>query len=238
MPGDRISNAPAHASYVLVAPAVWSRAEMNPFERAGLWLISHLTPGLTATGEVVHVTASDDRQAPIRLSRDPLTVHDTRFDAIDGLVNLMDAATFAAPRFTAPSLFLYGGKDELIPPEAMARVWRSLPPGPVRAFYPAGYHLLPRDLGRAEPIGDIIAWLTDAGGTAALKRRDGGCRMAGEAEVDPHPQCLSPASPRGKCLSLRVVLHQGHLAPTLFTDSFTLGRFAVWGCQRTRSSVG
>jgi alpha-beta hydrolase superfamily lysophospholipase len=151
---------PANAAYVLIAPAVWSRSEMNPFERAGLWLISHLTPGLTATGEVVHVTASDNRQALIRLSRDPLTVHDTRFDAIDGLVNLMDAATFAAPRFTAPSLFLYGGKDELIPPEAMARVWRSLPPGPVRAFYPAGYHLLPRDLGRAEPIGDIIAWLT------------------------------------------------------------------------------
>jgi alpha-beta hydrolase superfamily lysophospholipase len=152
---------PANAAYVLIAPAVWSRAEMNPFERAGLWLISHLTPGLTATGEVAHVTASDNRQALIRLSRDPLTVHDTRFDTIDGLVNLMDAATVAAPRFTAPSLFLYGGKDELIPPDAMAHVWRSLPPGPVRAFYPGGYHLLPRDLGRAAPIGDIIAWLMD-----------------------------------------------------------------------------
>ncbi len=150
---------PGNATYVLIAPAVWSRSEMNPFERAGLWLLSHLTPGITATGAVVHVTASDNRQALIRLSRDPLTVHDTRFDAVDGLVDLMDAAADAAPRFRAPSLFLYGGKDELIPPDAMARVWRALPPGPVRAFYPGGYHLLPRDLERAAPIGDIVAWL-------------------------------------------------------------------------------
>jgi acylglycerol lipase len=152
---------PIGADYVLVAPAVWSRSEMNPFERVGLWLFSHLTPGLTATGQIVQVTASDNRQALIRLSRDPLTVHETRFDAIDGLVNLMDAATDAAPRFAAQSLFLYGGKDELIPPEAMARVWRELPRGAVRAFYPDGYHLLPRDLKRAAPIGDIIAWLLD-----------------------------------------------------------------------------
>jgi alpha-beta hydrolase superfamily lysophospholipase len=152
---------PAKAAYVLVAPAVWSRSEMNPFERGALWLVSHLTPGLTATGQVVHIIASDNHQALIRLSRDPLTVHDTRFDAIDGLVDLMDAAAAAAPRFTAQSLFLYGGKDELIPPYAMARVWRTLPSGPERAFYPADYHLLARDLGRAEPIGDIIDWLRE-----------------------------------------------------------------------------
>jgi len=155
------SNPPADAAYVLVAPAVWDRDEMNPIERVALWVASSLMPGMTTTGQVAHVTPSDNRAALIRLSRDPLTVHDTRFDAIGGLVNLMDAATAAAPHFTAPSLFLYGGKDELIPPNAMARVWRSLPPGPVRAFYPDGYHLLPRDLERAEPIGDIIAWLLD-----------------------------------------------------------------------------
>jgi alpha-beta hydrolase superfamily lysophospholipase len=153
--------APAGAAYVLVAPAVWSRSEMNLFERDGLWLMSHLVPGFTVTGQVAHVLASDNRPALIRLSRDPLTIHDTRFDAIDGLVDLMDAAASAAPRFAARSLFLYGGKDELIPPRALVRVWRTLPPGPVRAFYPGGYHLLLRDLARAGPIGDIIDWLLD-----------------------------------------------------------------------------
>jgi acylglycerol lipase len=155
------ADAPVRATYVLVSPAVWSRSEMNPFERGGLWLMSHLLPGFTVTGQAAHVLASDNRPALIRLSTDPLTIHDTRFDTIDGLVNLMDAAASAAPRFTAPSLFLYGGKDELIPPDAMARVWRALPPGPVRAFYPDGYHLLLRDLGRGVPLGDIISWLLD-----------------------------------------------------------------------------
>ena len=83
---------PRDAGYVLVSPAVWSRAEMNPFERVGLWLMAHLLPGFTVTGQVAHVLASDNRAALIRLSRDPLTIHDTRFDAIDGLVDLMDAA--------------------------------------------------------------------------------------------------------------------------------------------------
>ena len=154
-------HSPPGATYVLVSPAVWSRSEMNLFERGGLWLISGLLPGFTVTGQVAHVLASDNRRALIRLSTDPLTIHDTRFDAIAGLVNLMDAAAAAAPRFTAPALFMYGGKDELIPPEATARVWRALPPGPVRAFYPDGYHLLLRDLGRAAPIGDVIDWVLD-----------------------------------------------------------------------------
>ena len=36
-------------------------------------------------------------------------------DTLRGLVDLMDAALAAAPRFHAPALFLYGGKDELVP---------------------------------------------------------------------------------------------------------------------------
>jgi len=147
--------------YVLVAPAVWGRAEMNVFLRAGLWLFSTLMPGLTVASRVAQVTASDNRAAIRRLSTDPLTIHDTRFDAIRGLVDLMDAALAAAAGFHANALFLYGGKDELIPERAAAATWRALPAGPVRAFYPADYHLMLRDLERATPIGDILAWIRD-----------------------------------------------------------------------------
>lgn len=152
---------PDHATYVLVSPAVWTRSEMNPFERAGLWLMSHLLPGFTVTGQAAHVLASDNRAALIRLSTDPLTIHDTRFNSIAGLVDLMDAAAAAAPRLDAPALVMYGGKDEVIPPKAVARVWRALPPRPVRAFYPEDYHLMLRDHERGVPIGDIISWLRD-----------------------------------------------------------------------------
>lgn len=155
------ANPPPVAGYVLIAPAVWGRAKMNVFMRSSLWIAANTVPGLTLTGRgVVRVTASDNREALRRLGANPLTIKGTRVDAVRGLVDLMDAALAAAPRFNAPALFLYGGKDELIPDRATAATWRALPPGPVRAFYPDGHHLLLRDLGRAVPIGDIVAWIT------------------------------------------------------------------------------
>lgn len=148
--------------YVLIAPAVWGRAEMNPLIRATLWIADHTVPGLTLTGGgIVKVTASDNRQALIRLFHDPLTIHATRVDAIKGLVDLMSQALAAAAHFHAPALFLYGGHDELVPARATAATWRALPAGPVRAFYPNGYHLLLRDKDRAAPIEDILAWIRD-----------------------------------------------------------------------------
>ncbi|MBN8873339.1 MAG: alpha/beta fold hydrolase [Rhodospirillales bacterium] len=146
--------------YVLIAPAVWGRAKMNVFLRSSLWLMASAVPGLRLTGSgFVRVRASDNREAIRRLSTDPLTIHGTRVDAVRGLVDLMDAALAAAPHFHARALFLYGGHDELIPPKATAATWRALPPGPVRAFYPAGYHLLLRDVHRITPTTDIITWM-------------------------------------------------------------------------------
>jgi acylglycerol lipase len=155
-------NPPPVNGYVLIAPAVWGRAEMNLLMRASLWLADHTVPGLTLSGGgLVKITASDNREALVRLSTDPLTIHDTRVDAIKGLVDLMDQALAAGPDFHAPALFLYGGHDELVPPRATASTWRALPPGPVRAFYPNGYHLLLRDKDRGPPIEDILAWIRD-----------------------------------------------------------------------------
>ncbi|MGD0103180.1 MAG: alpha/beta fold hydrolase [Rhodopila sp.] len=148
--------------YVLIAPAVWGRSEMNVLMRISLWLADKTLPAMTLTGGgFVKVTATDNREALIRLSTDPLTIHETRVDAIKGLVDLMDQAEADARNFNAPALFLYGGHDELVPPRATAAIWRALPPGPVRAFYPNGYHLLLRDKDRAAPVGDILAWIRD-----------------------------------------------------------------------------
>ena len=47
---------PPADGYVLVAPAVWGRAEMNVFLRAGLWLFANLVPGFTVTGRVARVS--------------------------------------------------------------------------------------------------------------------------------------------------------------------------------------
>lgn len=150
--------------YVLVAPAVWGRAEMNVFLRATLSLATATIPGFTLTGQSAHIRASDNRAALVRLSTDPLTIHNTRVDTVNGLVNLMDAALAASRHFQAPALFLYGGKDEVIPEQATDAAWRALPPGTRLAFYPDNYHLLLRDRERAVPIGDIIQWIYDPTG--------------------------------------------------------------------------
>ena len=146
---------------LLVAPAVWGRSAMNPAMRGMLWLASNVVPGMELTGSGLHITASDNREALIRLSTDPLTLKETRVDTLRGLVDLMDDAQAAAPRFEAPALVLYGGKDEVIPPRATQLIWDQMPGEVRRAFYPDGYHLLLRDIGRGAPLGDVMAWIAD-----------------------------------------------------------------------------
>jgi acylglycerol lipase len=159
----------AVSGYVLVSPAVWGRAEMDVWLRSGLWLVSHVIPDFSVEGGgPIRVWASDNIAALRRLSRDPLTLHHTRFASVRGLVDLMDDALAAAPRLQVPALMLYGAHDELVPKHAMRAAWRAVPPDrQVRlAYYPNDYHLMLRDLGRAAPIGDILGWLTD--GSAPL----------------------------------------------------------------------
>ena len=154
-------NPPPVDGYVLLAPAIWGRAEMNVFARSGLWLFSELVPGLTLTGRIAGRVASDNRDALIRLSRNRLTIRETRVDAIKGVVDLMDESRVATRRLHGPALVLHGGEDQIIPPDAMRAVWRGLPPGArVRlAHYPKGYHLLLRDKDRERRIADVLAWI-------------------------------------------------------------------------------
>ena len=155
---------PEGARYVLLAPAVWGRARMNPLFRAALWMAVTFLPTMSASRPPpgVRILPTDNMEAWARYSRDPLTLRGTRFDTLGGLVDLMDAALAAAANFRAPALFLYGGEDMLIPPEATRATWQALPQSNARrAFYPNGYHLLPRDLDRAAPTGDIVSWILD-----------------------------------------------------------------------------
>ncbi|MBU6498335.1 MAG: alpha/beta fold hydrolase [Rhodospirillales bacterium] len=156
-----LPDAPKVDAYVLAAPAVWGRARMNVFMRSGLWLAANLVPGMTVGRPPpgIKVIPSDNEAALLALARDPLTIRDTRFDTLNGLVNLMDAALAAARDFTARALFLYGAHDDLVPKKATRATWNALPDPERLAYYARGYHLLLRDLDRAAPIGDAIAWI-------------------------------------------------------------------------------
>jgi alpha-beta hydrolase superfamily lysophospholipase len=156
--------APPVDGYVFSAPAVWGRREMNVFYRSVLWLAERTVPDMRLSGRGAGVVPTDNDAAWERLSRDPLTVTETRVSTVKGLVDLMDQALAAAGHVRGPALFLYGGHDELVPKSAMAIAWRAAArdDGAARfAFYPKGYHLLERDHEGAVVTEDIAHWLQD-----------------------------------------------------------------------------
>jgi len=154
---------PVADGYILLAPAVWGRGEMNIFERSALWLADTFMPGVTFTGSSLHIQASDNIEMLRDLAHDPLFIKATRADTIEGLVNLMTLAQNAAPAFDERSLILYGAHDELIPARAIRRFIARLPkvpPGRRRiAYYRDGYHMLTRDLEAAIVIRDMESWM-------------------------------------------------------------------------------
>ncbi len=150
---------------ILAAPAVWGRAAMPFYQRWALGLGARSVPWLTLTGRGLRLTPSDNREMLRALGRDPLVIKETRIDTIYGLVGLMDRAFASAPGYRAPALFLYGGNDDIIPNEAMERVFARLPataPAARRIVrYPDGYHMLLRDLQAETVWRDIAAWIAD-----------------------------------------------------------------------------
>jgi len=151
------------AGVVLAAPAVWGGASLNPLYRLTLELTRAVAPGwcLTAPREL-GIRPSDNLEMLRALGRDPLVLKGARVDALAGMVELMDLAERAAPRFDLPGLILLGAHDQIIPPAAAERFVARLPPGRQRVVrYPAGWHLLLRDLQAATVVRDLLAWLAD-----------------------------------------------------------------------------
>ena len=159
---------PGAKGAILAAPAVWGRATMPFYQRWALWLGARTVPWLTLTGRGIKRNPSDNKEMLRALGRDPLVIKETRIDAIYGLVNLMDRAAASAPGYRAPSLLLYGDNDDIIPKEAMERVFEGLPKSASTAQrivrYPDGYHMLLRDLQAETVWKDVAAWIADSAG--------------------------------------------------------------------------
>ncbi|MFT8863298.1 MAG: alpha/beta fold hydrolase [Acetobacter fabarum] len=151
-------DAPKVAGTILLAPAVW---DLGMGADIPLDVLATLFPKRFVTGRElpVHVVASDNPAALIRLYYDPLTLRQTRLEALRGLVALMRSAARAAPRVHGPVLCLYGDQDQLVPPQAMARAWGELPPPARLDLITGGHHLLLRDRRGALALGDIAGWI-------------------------------------------------------------------------------
>lgn len=141
---------------ILSAPAAW---DMGGFYHASAWLMAHVMPSHTFTGEDLRIRASDNLPMLMALSNDPLVIKATRADAIYGLVGLMEEAHEKAPQVQVPTLLLYGAHDEVIKPElSEGLAERYAAPLAVKR-YGDGYHMLLRDLQAKRVMQDIAAWI-------------------------------------------------------------------------------
>jgi acylglycerol lipase len=152
---------------ILLAPAVWGWTAQGPINSAGLWLAAR-TMGDRAVEApewaVRGLPASDNRLELFRNYRDPNSLITTRFDALYGLVDLMEHASRRLGDPRAPTLLLYGGHDNVIKAAPMRQALERAGerPGFRTAFYPDGWHILNRDLQAETVYRDVEAWLRDA----------------------------------------------------------------------------
>jgi acylglycerol lipase len=152
--------------YVFSAPAVWGRREMAAGYRLSLWLAHKTVPWLRLSATALGIRPSNNEAALRAVAHPGMARRSARVDCLKGLTDLMDAALAAAGNNSARALFLYGGKDQLVPQRAMASCWKIERTANGRdrvfAFYPSGYHLLQRDLSGAVVTRDIVNWLLDS----------------------------------------------------------------------------
>ncbi|HRJ65328.1 MAG TPA: alpha/beta hydrolase, partial [Brevundimonas sp.] len=150
-----------------LAPAVWGWSAQGPVNSAGLWIAARAMGDRAVDAPewaVRALPASDNRMELFRNYRDPNSLISTRFDALYGLVDLMETASVRLGDIRAPTLLLYGANDNVIRPDPMRRALERAGdrPGFRTGFYPDGWHILNRDLQAEVMYRDVEAWLRDA----------------------------------------------------------------------------
>ena len=155
---------PAADRLVLLSPAVWGwSAQPLPYKTL-LWLAANFSAAKVYTPPswlTRKITATDNREELIAMGQDPLMVWGARSDALYGLVGLMDHGAEAIGGIKAPTLYLYGAHDEIIPRHAALAAARKLKASDQTAYYANGYHLLMRDLQGEVVWRDVLAFVRD-----------------------------------------------------------------------------
>ena len=118
---------PAADRLVLLSPAVWGWSSQPPINAVALWLTAHVVPGEVVTPPrfvTSHIRTSDNLPELIDMGRDRLMIWGARPDALYGLVGLMERAWRDTGRIRAPTAYLYGAHDQVIP--ARPARWRPI----------------------------------------------------------------------------------------------------------------
>ena len=136
---------PAADRLILVSPAVWGWSSQPLPNSASLWLLAHLDGAAVIDPPKFiyrHIRASDNTEELIAMGRDPLMIWGARTDTLYGLVSLMQAGAQSIGEGPAPTLYLAGQHDQIIPREPTLTAAKHLRPIDRSAYYPHGWHLL------------------------------------------------------------------------------------------------
>lgn len=155
---------PAADRLILLSPAVWGWREQPLPNKTLLWLAANFTAGKVYEPPrwlTSKIKPTDNRAELIAMSRDPLMIWGARSDTLYGLVSLMGYAADDVGRIQAPTFYLHGIHDEIIPKKAARRAAAELKASDRSAEYAHGYHLLMRDLEGPAVWADVAAFLKD-----------------------------------------------------------------------------
>ncbi|MEE2996110.1 MAG: lysophospholipase [Pseudomonadota bacterium] len=148
---------------ILAAPALRGRKYIGTIPSLMLDIAFRLVPGWRLTGRSLRIQASDNIPMLRRLNADPMVIKGTRIDTLKGLVDTMDVAIAAAAQLNTRTFTLYGGHDELVPRCPILDAILAMPRDRSHrsAVYPAGWHMLLRDLKAQIVMDDILGWISD-----------------------------------------------------------------------------
>jgi alpha-beta hydrolase superfamily lysophospholipase len=155
---------PAADRLILLAPAVWGWSSQPLGYKAALEVAAHLAPAKVFTPPSFvtdHISASDNEAELIAMGRDPLMIWGARSDALYGLVNTMEHAWREVGGVKAPTLYMVGAHDQIIPLQPAFAAARRLPAGDRTAYYAQGWHLLLRDRQAEHVWDDAAAFIRD-----------------------------------------------------------------------------
>jgi alpha-beta hydrolase superfamily lysophospholipase len=176
------SEPPQADRLVLASPAVWGWSSQPLTYRLALWLTAHTFRGLVVNPPsfiVENITASDNFHELVRMGEDKNLIWGARPDALYGLVNLMQQSWAETGQVKAPTLYLYGAKDQIIPQKPAFEAAGRLPAGDRTAFYANGYHLLLIDLEDPLVWKDVEAFLRDPAAPLPSRRAADPAAVAG-----------------------------------------------------------
>ena len=159
------SNHPPDADrLVLLAPAVWGWSSQPPPYKLALWITAHVSPSkvLNPPSFVTdHISPSDNTEELIAMGHDPLMSWGARPDALYGLVDTMEHAWREIGEVKAPTFYLLGAHDQIIPRPPALQAAHRLPAGDRTAYYAEGWHLLLRDKQAHNVWEDVAAFVRD-----------------------------------------------------------------------------